>query len=94
MTAIFWKCLVRPWGENLRVPTISQLLSRVFGDVKFVSNIFHLPLALHWIVYTRCDEGEHANLCFQVSKGGARNIPKAFEIFTADKTYVLKVVIC
>jgi len=25
----------------------------------------------------------------QVSKGG-RNIPKAFEIFTADKTFVLK----
>jgi len=26
----------------------------------------------------------------KVSKGGSRNIPKAFEIFTADKTFVLK----
>ena len=29
------------------------------------------------------------NYLIQVSKGG-RNIPKAFEIFTADKTYILK----
>ena len=43
LTVIFLKCLVRPGGGNLRA---QSAVMRIFGDVKFVSNIFHIPLTL------------------------------------------------
>ena len=38
----FLKCLIRPGGGNLRAQLTAVI--RIFGDVKFVSNIFHITL--------------------------------------------------
>ena len=84
----FWRQInIQRYGNDF-LPKWRNKKEKIFYENVFLINLFQPNTEVGAIITQTLDVGSIRSV--KVAKEGRRNIPKAFEIFTEDRTFILK----